>query len=551
MKIFLDLPIKKKLTLLAMATSCVALLAACISFVIYEQMTFRRSMVRDLGMVAEMTGANSTAGLAFDDPSSVEQTLQSLQTEPRVMWACVYSKTGGVVAKYERSNLIGALNFPKREEKVSIFRSDRLDLFRPIWFKGELLGTIYVASDLQEMRDRLWRYIWIVSLVLLSSSLLAFALVHRLQRFISEPVHGLAETVAAVSRERNYSLRAEKHGNDELGTLIDGFNEMLSQIERQDSALQEARNSLELRVQERTGALQLEIEERKQAEIKLAETHKQLLTASRQAGMAEVATGVLHNVGNVLNSVNVAATLLDDSLRKSEVEQLRRVMSLLGDNRDRLGLYITEDPKGKRIPEFLSQLTNRLEGDNARMRQEVATLRKNIEHIKDIVAMQQSYAKVSGLVETLNIVDLVEDSLRMNLEALVRHDVILTREFDEVPQVTTDKHKVLQILINLIRNAKYACDDSGKADKRLAVKVNRREDRVRVVVVDNGIGIPPQNLTAIFQHGFTTRHNGHGFGLHSGALAAKELGGALIVESLGLGHGATFTLELPISPKRN
>ena len=135
--------------------------------------------------------------------------------------------------------------------------------------------------------------------------------------------------------------------------------------------------------------------------------------------------------------------------------------------------------------------------------------------------------------------------MRMNEGALSRHGVEVVREFESVPPMNVEKHKILQILVNLVRNAKYACDESGRADKRLTVRVANGDGRVKISVIDNGIGIPPENLTRIFNHGFTTRKGGHGFGLHSGALAAKEMGGSLTVHSGGLGQGAAFTLELP------
>jgi signal transduction histidine kinase len=163
--------------------------------------------------------------------------------------------------------------------------------------------------------------------------------------------------------------------------------------------------------------------------------------------------------------------------------------------------------------------------------------------------MQQSYARASGIVDTLPIVDLVEDALRMNNGALARHEVQVIREYTATPSVPVDKHKVLQILVNLVRNAKYALDDGGRKDKLLTVRVATDSDGfVKILVIDNGVGIPRENLTRIFSHGFTTRKNGHGFGLHSGALAAKEMGGSLSAHSDGLGTGATFTLELPCAP---
>ncbi len=137
----------------------------------------------------------------------------------------------------------------------------------------------------------------------------------------------------------------------------------------------------------------------------------------------------------------------------------------------------------------------------------------------------------------------------MNIDVLGQHGVEIIREFADVPPFNTDKHRVLQILVNLLRNAKHACQDSERTDKRLTVRITNEGDRIRVSVNDNGIGIPPENLTRIFNHGFTTKKDGHGFGLHSGALAATELGGSLTAHSDGAGCGATFTLELPVPAK--
>ncbi len=292
-----------------------------------------------------------------------------------------------------------------------------------------------------------------------------------------------------------------------------------------------------------------DISDGKRAEADLEKAHKELLAASRQAGMAEVATGVLHNVGNVLNSINVASSCMADSLRKSKAGNLSKVVALLREHEVDLGAFISSDPKGRQILAYLSQLADHLSGEQAAALKELSQLQKNIEHIKDIVTMQQSFAKVSGVGETLQASDLVEDALRMNTSSLTRHDIQVIKQFDEVPPITTEKHKVMQILVNLVHNAKHACDESGRPEKRLTVRVSNECDRVRISVGDNGVGIPPENLTRIFAHGFTTKKDGHGFGLHSGALAAKEMGGELRVESGGIGQGATFTLELPMTPK--
>ena len=279
----------------------------------------------------------------------------------------------------------------------------------------------------------------------------------------------------------------------------------------------------------------------------LDKLNRQLMDTSRQAGMAEVATGVLHNVGNVLNSVSVSATLVVERLGRLKVDNLRRATALLREQNGRLVEFLTTDPKGKVLPEYLATVTDQLAGQQAKLIAQMNSVGQHIEHIKEIVAMQQSYAKVSGVCENLAAAGLVEDALRMNAAAFDRHHIEVVREFaDNTPPVHVDRHKVLQILINILRNAKYAMDAKGGKDKRLVVRVGMASpDRVKIIIADNGVGIAPDNLTSIFNHGFTTKKDGHGFGLHSGANAAKEMGGTLTAHSDGPGKGAEFTLELP------
>jgi PAS domain S-box-containing protein len=287
----------------------------------------------------------------------------------------------------------------------------------------------------------------------------------------------------------------------------------------------------------------------KKAEANLNKVHRQLVEASRMAGMAEVATSVLHNVGNVLNSVNVSATLVLDAVTDSKVKNVGRLAALILEHKDNLADFFTSDPKGRQVPAYLDSLAAELSQEQEKLIAEMQLTRKNIEHIRDIVMMQQNYARFSGVVEKVNPVELMEDAVRMNDAALVRHEVRVVRDFSpQVPEIMAEKHKILQILVNLIRNAKYACDESSRKDRAITLELRNGGDRVRFAVVDNGVGIPPENMSRIFNHGFTTRPNGHGYGLHSGALAAHEMGGTLTAHSNGAGTGARFTLELPLQP---
>lgn len=297
--------------------------------------------------------------------------------------------------------------------------------------------------------------------------------------------------------------------------------------------------------------LEAEITERKRMETEVERSHQELLIASRQAGMAEVATSVLHNVGNVLNSVNVSAGLVGEKIRNSKVSNIARAAEMIkahagGD----LANYLEHDPKGRQLPQYLSRLAQHLNNEQTGILSELDSLRKNVEHIKGIVGMQQSYAKVFGAAEPVKPTELLEDALRLNSGALLRHEVRVVREYEpNLPEITVDKHKLLQILVNLICNAKKACDESIHPEKLLTVKIVNGEGRLKISVIDNGVGIPKENLTRIFNHGFTTRKDGHGFGLHSGSLAAKEMGGALVAHSDGPGKGAVFIVELPVTGK--
>jgi signal transduction histidine kinase len=296
-------------------------------------------------------------------------------------------------------------------------------------------------------------------------------------------------------------------------------------------------------------ALRTEIAERKQAEAELEKMHQQLVETSRQAGMAEVATGVLHNVGNVLNSLSVSVTLVGSQLRGADIPNLRRATAMLRGKNGSLAEFLTTDPKGRLLPEYLGAAAEQLADDQTQMVAEMDSVCKHIEHIKEIVTMQQNYAKVSGAFENLAVAGLVEDALQMNAAAFDRHHVNVVREMaQDVPAVCVDRHKVLQILINLFSNAKYAMEAQNPPSKQLVIRVEKAaSDRVKVIVSDNGIGIAADNLVKIFTSGFTTKNDGHGFGLHSGANAAREIGGSLSVQSDGLGLGARFILELPVA----
>jgi PAS domain S-box-containing protein len=294
-----------------------------------------------------------------------------------------------------------------------------------------------------------------------------------------------------------------------------------------------------------------DVSSRKRAEADLAVANQRLLDVSRRAGMAEVASSVLHNVGNVLNTVNVSAALLADRLRASRAPNLARAVALLREHEADLAAFLQGDPQGQALVAYLAGVAEHMVGEQTLLLEEVGALGNSVDHIKEIVAMQQGYARATGGVEeTLPASALLADAVRMHAESLSRHQIELEREVADDPEVTVEKHKVLQILVNLISNAKNACGARAGGTGRVVVRLEAKgRTHFRFRVTDDGVGIAPENLTRIFQHGFTTRKEGHGFGLHSAALTARELGGILSAASDGPGRGATFTLELPLRPE--
>ncbi|WP_043429948.1 trifunctional serine/threonine-protein kinase/ATP-binding protein/sensor histidine kinase [Cystobacter fuscus] len=303
-------------------------------------------------------------------------------------------------------------------------------------------------------------------------------------------------------------------------------------VKRGEAALRLANDALEQRVEERTRALK--------------EAQAQLVDTAREVGMSEVASNVLHNVGNVLTSAVINVEMLRRAVGDSRVSRVKQISAMILEHREDLADFFTGDSRGRQIPDYLAELSEELLREQEKLLGDVEEMGRNIEHIRAIVQVQQTYAKTAVLAVECDLAQLVVDALRIQMASLKRHGITITRELPVLPKVQVDKHKVLQILINLISNAKHALDVLPESQRRLHVRLTAQGNKARIEVVDNGMGIAPEARERLFTHGFTTRKNGHGFGLHSSALAAKMLGGYLTLESDGLGKGATATLELPL-----
>lgn len=292
-----------------------------------------------------------------------------------------------------------------------------------------------------------------------------------------------------------------------------------------------------------------DISERKDAEAERDTLNKQLVDTSRRVGMAEAITGVLHNVGNVLNSINIAAGVLMDTVRRSSLDKVSRTAELIQENLHDVGSYLTQDPKGQQIPEYLGKLGHQLTQEQETVLREINGLVKNIEHIKEIINVQQSVARSSSMEEPVVLADLVNQALSMKQALLDTYQVQVVKDYHEMPEIVVDKHQVLQVLLNLISNAKQAMKEVSDRPRILTLRLlwfkEHENEWVKFEVQDTGVGISPDNMNRMFSQGFTTKKDGHGFGLHSGALNAKLMGGSLTVSSEGEGRGAMFTLTIP------
>ena len=294
-----------------------------------------------------------------------------------------------------------------------------------------------------------------------------------------------------------------------------------------------------------TFGISRDITEKKQFELELEKTNKQLVLASRQAGMAEVATNVIHNVGNVLNSVNTSFSQVQELTSRANIENISKLATMLQENADQPE-FLKNDPRGQQVPNYLAKVAEQMKTDRAAIEEELESTKRHLEHIKTIVVMQQQFATSSHIIEEANLSELIEDAVSISSSSLIRHNISLIRDYEDRILVAVDKHQVMQILVNLIRNAKHACQDANRMNAQIKISVAKADSTIQVLIADNGIGIAADNLTKLFGHGFTTKKHGHGFGLHSGANSAKSMGGSLVATSEGLGCGATFTLTLPV-----
>jgi signal transduction histidine kinase len=326
----------------------------------------------------------------------------------------------------------------------------------------------------------------------------------------------------------DFSARSPVDENDELTQVCRSYNSLADETSRRNRDLAATIAELE-RLQEEKHEL-----------------HRQMLVSARQAGMADIATGVLHNVGNILNSVNVSAGLMLDRTRASKVTRVGDAARMLVEHREDAGEFFTRDELGRRLPDYLAKLAETLCAERDAMVAEIRELNDSVAHIKKIIQRQQALSKLGGLNEPTVLAEVVLDAEKFMRSTAEKRGVNIATLLPEPEPILIDRQKVLQIVVNLVKNGIEALEAVSDRPRALSISVRSAgEKRQEIVVKDNGCGIAPDKLALIFSHGFTTKKTGHGFGLHSCVNLAREMGGDLTVSSEGEGHGAVFLLTLP------
>ena len=566
--------IKNKLLMMYIVITTIVLASALIISVNFQVENSKKNIISGLNIVGEIVANRAIASLAFSDVESANSNLRTLRSHDSIVYACIRSAENEVFSEYNADveAIIKCNDFNK--DNSIIVGSEYIDVFKPILLEGQSIGTVQVKASLEYLNEQTIESIKLSTIIFIGLMIVAAYVSGRVLNRIIEPITQLKEIAQRITDDNDYSLRVHKASSDEVGVLVESFNKMLEQILERDRALIEEKDKAEIsaksakkyaketedinadleneirqrsKIEEELQDLNETLEDKVQARtVELEKLNEKIGGIARSAGMAEVASGVLHNVGNVLNSVNVSVSVIREQVRKTKSENLSRLVAMINENKANIANFIENDEKGKQIPRFLSLLAGQLKEEKNNLYEELDQLSSNIDHIKNVISMQQSYAGSYGMREKVKISDLVEDALKINIQGMNQYGIEVIKQYDNTEMLYIDKHKALQVFINLISNAKYALIDSDKENKIIYIIIKREGEKINIEIKDNGIGIAPEDVSHLFEYGFKKRRGGHGYGLHHSALVVNELGGKISVNSDGPGKGASFIVAIPI-----